>query len=100
MFYTNRVYSHLRVVVNTFDLSLKVGRALKSVDARLLSEWTTWTGGAFPPAHCQVSKAQAIAQMHFLCAEWPKKRSRLPDSRLSVLGFLLSRFLYFRQREG
>ncbi|CAM9695692.1 unnamed protein product, partial [Scytosiphon promiscuus] len=32
---------------------LEVGRALKSVDPRLLSEWTTWASGSFPPAHCQ-----------------------------------------------
>ncbi|CAM9725244.1 unnamed protein product, partial [Ectocarpus sp. 12 AP-2014] len=32
---------------------LEVGRALKSVDARLLSDWTAWARGNFPPAHCQ-----------------------------------------------
>ncbi|CAN0215034.1 unnamed protein product, partial [Ectocarpus sp. 12 AP-2014] len=32
---------------------LQVGRALKSVDARLLSDWTAWARGNFPPAHCQ-----------------------------------------------
>lgn len=69
-FFTDRVFTRTPVsftyqfVVNTFGVPLKVGRALKSVDARLLSEWTTWTGGNFPPAHCQVSKAQTIAQMH------------------------------------
>lgn len=80
----------LRVVVHTFGFPLKVGRALKSVDARLLSDWTAWTGGHFPPAHCQVSKTETtIAQMHFSAENG---RITIPDSR--TLSAFRSPFLF------
>ncbi len=35
-------------------LWVQVGRALKQVDSRLIKEFIAWSGGAFPPVHCQI----------------------------------------------
>ncbi len=36
------------------SLWLKVGKALKQVDCRLIKEFIDWSGGAFPYVHCQI----------------------------------------------